>query len=131
MMNLLWLLLELFLIELVLGSAIYLVARWSGFRPRLKQIPLVLAPAALPFIGAVWAQVFGADPSSQAGAARPPYWIVEVFSCLFYASIVACVAVPVFAKGYRAPAATFALGQIPLTFMIWLGGAMAATGTYL
>jgi hypothetical protein len=130
MMNLLWLLLELFLIELVLGSAIYLVARWSGSRPRPGQIPLVLAPAALPFIGAIWAQIFSLDPSSAAGPARP-YWIVEMFSYLFYASIVAGVAVPVFAKGYRAPAAVFALSQIPLAFMIGLGGAMAATGTYL
>jgi hypothetical protein len=85
MMNLLWLLLELFLIELALGSAIYLVARWSGLRPRLGQIPLVLAPAALPFIGALWAQIFSVDPNSAAGIARP-YWIVETFSYLFYAS---------------------------------------------
>lgn len=130
MANLLWLLLELFLIELLLGSAIYLVARWSGLRPRLDQIPLVLAPAALPFIGAIWAQIFSVDPNSAAWVARP-YWITEMFSYLFYASIVASVAVPVFAKGYRAPAAVFALSQIPLTFMIWLGGAMAVTGTYL
>jgi hypothetical protein len=129
-MNLLWLLLELFLIELVLGSAIYLVARWSSIRPRLSQVPLVLAPAALPFIGAIWAQIFSVDPHSAAGVARP-YWIVGMFAYLLYASIVASVAVPVFAKGYRAPAAVFALSQIPLAFMIWLGGAMAATGTYL
>jgi len=130
MENLLWLLLELFVIELMLGAAIYLVARWSGSRPRPGQILLVLAPAALPFIGAIWAQIFGVDPNVPAGGARP-FWIVEVFSYLFYASIVASLTVPVFAKGYRAPAAIFALGQIPLTFMIWLGGSMAVTGTYL
>jgi hypothetical protein len=130
--NLLWVMLDLFLIEFVLASAVYLVARWSGLRPRPGQILLVLAPVALPFIAAVWSQVFSVDVdlNSPSGTDRPD-WVVAMFSYLFYASIIAGVAVPALAKGYRAPAAVFALLQIPLTFAIWLLGAMAVTGTYL
>lgn len=130
MKNLAWLLFELLLIEAVLGSIIYLAAKWSGLRPRLDRIPLMLAPAALPFVGAVWAQVFSVDPNALPANARPG-WVVEMFSYLFYASIVAGVAVPVLSKGYRAPSAAFALPQIPLTFAIGFGGVMAVTGVYL
>ena len=130
--NLVYLMLELILIEAVLASLIYGLARLNGLRPGLSQIPLLLVPALLPFASAVWSQVFGAEPSFDApsGVSRPD-WIVGMFRYLFYGSIAAGVVVVALAKGYRVPAAIFATPQIFLTYVIGFAGTIGVTGTYL
>ena len=116
-------------LEAVAMTAIYLVARKADRRPRAAQIPLVLAPVMTPLACLAWSWMSG-PPVPPGGVGRTGL-AVEMFSYLIYASFAAALAVPVLAKGYRTPTAVLALFQIPLTYMIGLGGAMAATGVYL
>lgn len=118
----------LIILEASLALVIYFVARWLGLRPRAIQIPLVAASAAAPVFDATLDQIFWIEPG-----ARPihPTWVVGALGGSFYASIVISLAVIVLAKGYRIPAAVFALPQIPLTWLVGFLAVMGVTGNWI
>lgn len=118
----------LILMEAILALVIYLAARWFGLRPRPTQILLVLASATPPLFDAALAEMFGIKPG-----ARPihPAWSVGALGGAFYASIVISLTVVVLAKGYRIPAAAFALPQVPLTWLVGFLGVMEITGSWI
>jgi hypothetical protein len=120
--------LSLILIEAVWALVVYLAARWASLRPRPALIALMLASAAPTLIDGILGQVFGVEPSSPSNA---PAWVVPALSVSFYASVVISSAVVVFAKGYRIPAAAFALPQIPLAWVVGFLGVMQVTGVWL
>ena len=125
--------LTLILIEAVLALvalAVHLWPRRVGLQPRPVQIALLLMSAVPPLVCEIWGRVFGVDPRSPPQVPHPA-WVVDALSAFFYASIVIGLAVIVFAKGYRIPAAIFALPQIPLTYFIGLLGVMQVTGVWL
>ena len=120
--------LSLVLIEGTWALVLYLAARWAGLRPLPAQIALVLTSAAPPLIDGILGQVFWVEPGSASNA---PAWVVPALSVFFYTSMIISLAVVVFAKGYRIPAAAFALPQIPLTWMVGFLGVMQVTGVWL
>jgi hypothetical protein len=120
--------LTLILIEVALALAVYSVARWAGLRPRAIQVPLVLASALPPLFDEALGEMFRIDPG-----ARPihPAWVPDALWYAFHASIGLGLAVIVLAKGYRIPAAVFALPQIPLTWLLGFLGGMQVTGNWI
>ncbi len=122
--------LTLFLVEALWGFAIYLVARKAGLQPSPLAAALVLITAAPALTQAAWGVVFAVEPGSPTTADRPKL-IAEMLSYLFYASIALSLAAPVLAKGYRVPAAIFALPQIPLAWLVGFLGVMQVTGVWL
>jgi hypothetical protein len=119
----------LLFIEAVWALAIYLVAGKLGLRPRPIMIPLVLSPALPLFVAEAWGTAFRVEPGAST-AGRPPL-IADMLTYLFYATVAIALLAPSLARGYRAPAALFALPQIPLAWFIGLVGVMQVTGVWL
>lgn len=122
--------LGLLLVEGFWGLIIYLTARRMGLRPSSATIILAFSSVAPTLTVAAWGQVFAVDPTTVARPVRPK-WVVDALWWFFYASIAASCAAPLLARGYRIPAALFALPQIPLTWFFGFIGTMQVTGVWL
>ena len=120
--------LTLVVAEAVLAVVIYLATRWIGLRPRPIQIPLVLASALPPLFDEAVGGMFRLHPGAQP---VHPAWVLDALWYAFYASIALGLTVIVLAKGYRIPAALFALPQIPLTWLLGFLGVMQVTGNWI
>lgn len=120
--------LTLVLIEAALALGVYLVARRVGLRPRPTQVPLVLASALPPLFNEIMGQMYRIEPG-----ATPihPAWAPDALWFAFCAGIAVSLATITLARGYRIPAAAFALPRVPLTWLLGLGGVMQITGVYL
>ena len=120
--------LTLILIEMALALVVYSIARWTGLRPRAIQFPLVLASALPPLFDGALGEMFRINPGAQP---VHPAWVLDALWYAFYASIVLGLAAIILAKGYRIPAAMFALPQIPLTWLLGFLGGMQVTGNWI
>ncbi len=120
--------LTLILAEGVLALVIYLAARRLGLRPRPIQVPLVLAPALPPLFDQALGEMFRIAPGAQP---IHPAWVLDALWYAFFVSIALGLAAVVLAKGYKIPAAVFALPQVPLTWLMGFLGVMQVTGSWI
>jgi hypothetical protein len=112
-------------IEALVTAAFIWLAQRVGATFRQSMI-LVALPIPL-LVCAAWGAIFWVSPATTSR----PSWVVDALGVFFLTSIALGVAIIVLAKGFRIPAAAFAVVQVPATLLIAFFATMEVTGSWI
>ena len=111
--------------EALIAAAFVWLAQRGG--ATLRQSLILLALPTPLIVCAIWGAIFWVSPATTSR----PLWVVDALGVFFFSSIALGVAITVLAKGFRIPAAAFALLQIPATLLIAFFATMQVTGSWI